>query len=75
MRTFKQMVDEALAVRRNLLATGKDPLEDGEFQCSRDELLVLKMQPWPAEGGALNEARDRLCGLRCVDHSAPASQE
>lgn len=69
MRTYEQLVAEALRIRGEIIKEGREPLADGELKCSQQELLLLKWMPWPWHPSpdlALNETRDRLCGIKCV---------
>jgi hypothetical protein len=68
VRTYEQLVEDAITLRRWLISEGRDPASS-EIKCSHAELALLKMQPYPSRGGILNEAGDELCGIKCTTHA------
>lgn len=61
MRTFEEMAEAAMLLRRKLLQEQKDPTA-GVFHVTQEEECVLKDRT-PFMHPMLNDTRNRLCGL------------
>lgn len=64
-RSFQQMADEAMQIRRDRLNAGLDVL-DCDFEVSADELKLMGKRAFGSTGSAddYTEYLQRLCGLR-----------
>jgi hypothetical protein len=61
MRTFDELLADAVAQTERLMQEDKEPAE-AAFLVTEDERSLLKGQP--IDGITLNLARDRFCGMK-----------